>query len=273
MRTLCSAETLPSRPARAAEGLCRTFWEKRQRFAERLGPAGSPERARTLADLLDLAVLWTQLRLRLAGADGPAVLRDALEVLDQAEQLSGPSCVLQQERRRCAQALGRADLAEDAKRRLAALAPATAWEHLALGRALFQAGDLDRAETHFDRAVQLQPDLLWAHFYQGKCAFQGGRYENARCAFHACVALAKDRAWCWCNRGLALAKLDRPELALEDYNQALRLDPELIEALLNRGLLHSRQGRRDEALADLHRVLQQQPNHAEARRLLAELMP
>jgi tetratricopeptide (TPR) repeat protein len=272
MRILCSAELLPSRQARAAEGLCQTFWQQRQRLAERLGPPGSTEGAQARADLLDLAILWRQLRYRLAGSDRPAVLRETLEVLGQAEQLGGPSCVLQQERLSCARLLGLADLAGEAERRLAALKPTTAWEYLALGRALFPT-DLDRAEAHLSQALQLQPGLLWAQFYQGKCAFQRGRFEDALPAFHACVALAPDQAWCYCNRGLVLDRLGKPENARADYDQALRLQPDLTEAALNRGLLHYRQGRLPEALADLQRVLQQQPDHVEARRLLAEIRP
>jgi hypothetical protein len=51
-------------------------------------------------DLLDLAILWTGLRVRLAaGHQAGAARREALKVLAEAEATFGPSCVLDHEQR------------------------------------------------------------------------------------------------------------------------------------------------------------------------------
>jgi tetratricopeptide (TPR) repeat protein len=191
-------------------------------------------------DLLDLAILWTGLRVRLAaGHEVHAARREALEVLAEAEATFGPSCVLDHERQAHAAALGLADVAGAAGRRATEPAPRTAWEHYALGRALLRAGDLARADAHFEQALGQQPQGLWPHFYKGQCAYRRQDYQDAAAAFTACVALAPDRAWCYYNRGLAYQALGRCGRALRDYDRALQLDPTLAEAAQNRGMLES----------------------------------
>jgi tetratricopeptide (TPR) repeat protein len=294
VRPLYGADHLPAAQARAAAEQCRRFWRQREQITRRLG--AEDEAVRT--DLLDLAILGAHLDVRLAPGRGEQARRDALRVLSEAEELFGPSCVLYQERRAHALALGRP---------AAALAPGSAWEHYALGRACWQAGEVSRALDHMERALELQPRALWPNFYKGRCAHRLGRHDDAVVAFSVCVALAPDSAWCLANRALAHAELGRPERALRDYDRALRLDPTLAGAALGRGVLHYRARRYGEALADLERArangldgaplhynlalvhlarqdrraarrslrqaLLQDPQHAQARRLLALLVP
>jgi serine/threonine protein kinase/tetratricopeptide (TPR) repeat protein len=255
VRALGEAGALAPGDARALEALCGQFWGRRGLIARRLGGQAPPERDQQVrADLLDLAVLWTGLRVRQAGW-GAAARREALEVLDQAEALLGPSGALYRERQAQAAALGLAEVAREAGRQAAAHLARTAWDHLALGRACYRSGNLAGAEAHFDRALDLQPQNLWAHCYKGRCAHQSGRHADAVSAFTACVALAPERAWCFHNRGLAHEGLGQFDRALRDYDHALRLDPALAAAALNRGVLHYRAGRYPEALADLRRAL------------------
>jgi tetratricopeptide (TPR) repeat protein len=251
IRALCGAAVLPRDEGVALEAHCRKFWDQRDLIRERLGglPGGAGRRVQ--ADLLDLAVLWATLRVRLAaGPEVAAARREALEVLEQAEALYGPSCVLAEERRCHARGLG---LAEAARAELPA--PRTAWEHYALGRVLLREGLLERADAHLERAIDLQPQGLWPQFYKGQCAYRRNRHAEAVLAFTACVALAPERGWCFYNRGLAYEALGEAGRALRDYDRALRLDPALAAAALNRGMLHYRAGRHAEALADLQRAL------------------
>jgi serine/threonine protein kinase/Flp pilus assembly protein TadD len=250
VRDLYGAGGHPAGGLRAVEPRCRSFWEKRELIARQLGalPAAEVEQVRN--DLLDLTILWTDLRVRLAGKGGVnAARKEALEVLARAEDLFGPSCVLYCERRAHAAALGLAPPRQDRA------APRTAWEYYALGRAQLRAGDLEGAAAHFDRALALRPQSFWPNFYQGKCAYQRGRHEDAVLAFTACAALAPGKAWCYYDRGLAYEALGRANRALRDYDQALRLDPTLAAALVNRGMLHCRAKRFANALDDLRRAL------------------
>src|SRR5262249_6932676 len=103
---------------------------------------------RLRADLLELGVFGARLRVRLAAPDDlDRQRRAALLVLDQAVTQFGPRPVLERERQSYAEALGLSDLARAAADRLAALKTSAAldspWEHYALGRSLFDAGDLE----------------------------------------------------------------------------------------------------------------------------------
>jgi serine/threonine protein kinase/Flp pilus assembly protein TadD len=257
IRALSGSDPLPPAQARTAADQCRTFWERRDQIAELLGaqPSADPEQ-QTRDDMLDLAILSTDLRVNLAPpGEVPAAHREALEVLAQAEALFGPSRIVCEERREHASALGLTQLAEEAARQGVTLPPRTAWEHYALGRSLLRAGDPAAAASWFDRAVELEPQGVWPNFYKGTCAYRLGRYPDAVSAFTACVALAPRSAWCYYNRGLAYTGLGRPDDALRDYDRALQLDPALAAAALNRGMLHYQARRYPEALADLESAL------------------
>jgi serine/threonine protein kinase len=225
LRPLYGADVLPAE-AGAVAGHCRELWDRREEIARRLGEQAPPGLGQqTRADLLDLAVLWANLRVRAAApGETDAARREALETLAQAEALFGPSCVLYRERRAHALGLGRAEEAEEAARQAEALTPRGAWEHYALGRAYLHDGDLRRAAELFDRALQLEPQGLWPNFYKGLCAHRMRRYPEALAAFSACVALAPQSAACYYNRAVAYEALGCPEHAAQDYETARRMD-------------------------------------------------
>jgi tetratricopeptide (TPR) repeat protein len=251
VRSLYGANVEPTAEGRALENHCRAFWQRRELIAQRLVAPSTPEAEQLQTDLLDLVILWSDLRVHLAGnSEANAVRKEALTVLGQAETMFGPSCVLECERRALAATLGLTPRSPGA-----APPPRTAWEHYAVGRAYFRAGDLEAADAQFDQALALEPQALWPNFYKGKCAYQRGRYEDAVLAFTACVVLAPERAWCVYNRALSYEGMGRPDQALRDYDQALRLDPALAPAALNRAMLHCRARRYTDALDDLQRAL------------------
>jgi tetratricopeptide (TPR) repeat protein len=234
VRPLYTVDRVPREQARSVEALCRDFWQARGPIGEHLRHQASPElEEQVRTDLLDLAVLWADLHVRLAPSDQEGVAREAaLAVLAEAEGRFGPSCVLYQERGRHARALGRAEEARAAERDGAARPPRSAWEHHALGRAYLQAGDLHRAAEQIDRSLELRPDNLWPNFDRGHCAFRLGQYEDAVTSFSICTALAPRSAWCYYSRGLAYAKLGRPERARRDSDRARALDPGFAAAAL-----------------------------------------
>jgi tetratricopeptide (TPR) repeat protein len=258
IRFLYGVESLPSPRLHLLEAQCRDLWDRREEIAGRLQSDFDLQGTlQVQADLIDLAILWTDLHVRLAPAkEIPAARQQALHVLDRAEALFGPSPVLVRERQFHAEALGLAEIAAAMERRAATLPPRTAWEHYALGRSLLRRGRLEEADGYFLRALDLQPGGLWPNFYRGLCAHRRGRYPEAVMAFSACVTLAPDSAGVLFNRAVALGALGANEQALRDYDRALRLDSTLAPAALNRGLLHFRERRYAEAVADLERALE-----------------
>jgi serine/threonine protein kinase/Tfp pilus assembly protein PilF len=250
LRPLHGMEPLPARQARAVLERCQQLWQDRGRLRR-----GFEEHRDTVlreqlrADLLDLAIVWAHLRGQVAEH------RAALEILRQAEEEFGPSHVLFQERRAHALALGRKDTADEAARAAAALPPSTAWEHFALGRALYRAGDWRRALREVDLALQMQPGALWPTFYRGCCAFRLRQYEEAIVAFSVCQALAGDQACLFCNRGLAYLEMGRLDRARADLDRALTLEPNQASAALGRGIVNYRDERFRESRADLEHTL------------------
>jgi tetratricopeptide (TPR) repeat protein len=198
-------------------------------------------------DLLDVAVLWSDCRVRLAApAEADDARRQALRTLAEAEALLGPSPVLRRERR----TLGGDGPATDDEP-----PPRTAWEHYTLGRWLLRSGDFDGAAAAFDRAVELRPQDFWPWFGKGVCAHRRQRYDEAVTAFSVCVALAPDSAACYHNRALALAAHGDVAAALRDCDRALKLDPGLAAAALNRGALRLQQRQFADAEADFRLAL------------------
>jgi serine/threonine protein kinase len=236
LRGLLGAENLSAEDARAVMRLCRGLWTRRGQLVEQLGPDLPLALQRQIrADLLELAVLWSDLRVRLAPAEkATAVRQRALAVLSEAEEAFGPSAVLYRERRLHAEALGLAEEARAAEAGAARLPPRTAWEHYALGCSYLRSGELPRAAEDLKRAVDLEPQGLWANFARGRCAYLLGRHEEAVEAFAACVALAPDRAACFYNRALACEALGRRAQALADFERALEIDPGLAPAAQGR---------------------------------------
>jgi serine/threonine protein kinase len=218
----------PSTPgaARKLENRLAEFWRARNQIDRQLADEGdAAARDRLRADLLDLAILWADLRVELAEeAARPAAHREALRTLARAEADWGPSPVLSQERRFHAEAIGQSEGAEP---QAGGLVPRTAWEYYALGRGRLRHGDLEQAAVSLDRAVALQPGSLWAQFYRGRCALLHHRYAEAVDAFGACIALAPE-AVCYYSRSLAYAGLGDRERARLDLERARALDPSLV---------------------------------------------
>lgn len=222
------------------------FWEKRSEVVQRLSGTGDAVRA----DMLDLAVLASGLRTRVApGAGQAGARRQALHTLDEAEALFGSGPVLVAERRRHAAALGLADDGHAATSR----PPQTVWEHYALGRSLLDSGRLKEADDEFRAALDLEGGL-WPNFYSGICAVRRNKPVQALASFHACVTMAPVGA-CYYHRALAHAALGQDDEARHDYDRALERDPDLAAAALNRGILQLKYGRVDLAEADMVRAL------------------
>ena len=232
---------------------CGELWERRAQLAGRDAPAVDRDQVQT--DLLDLAVLWADLQVRGAGKENVAGARQrGLLILEEAEDLFGPSAVLYHERQALATALGNTAVAQMAAQRLAALPPRTAWEHYTVGRFLLADGRLAGAAAEFDLALALQPENLWSNFYKAICAHRLHHYDEALVAASTCVALAPQSAPCYHNRALAHQALGHLPQARRDYDRALQLDSSLAVGYLNRGLLSYREKAFDRAIADLQRA-------------------
>lgn len=243
LRTLYGFEPLPRRETGQFLARCREMWAHRQELVQFSADSGTlRERNGLLNDVVELAVLWTDLRLRISkSGERDAAQAEIVAVLDEAESLAGPSAVIAFERA----SLRGESAGFDVDRTLASLlsqdTERSGWEAYALGLALLNHDRLPEARQCLARAVQFQPGSLWTQSYYGRCQFQLKDYSEAVRAFSACIALAPGLAGAYYNRAVVCEALEEWEHALIDYNRALALDPNFAQAALNRGMLHYRQ--------------------------------
>ena len=223
LRLLYGAPIEPGPTLQSLERRLQTTWDSRLDVIRRLeGPGGALSSDR-LSDVLDLGILLADLHVRVAKSeDQAAARREALLILNQAEDLFGSSPVLTHERHAYERALG---LPVHETSRNGDRVPRTAWESYALGRSLMADGDLEAAGRAFDRAIELRPQDIATQFSRGLCAYRRGLYQEALRAFDVCAALAPETAACYYNRGLTHAALGQLDLSRRDIERARRLAP------------------------------------------------
>jgi serine/threonine protein kinase/Tfp pilus assembly protein PilF len=238
---------------------CSKVWQARTQILQSGSPAMTPDIERDLRnDLLDLALLWADLKVRLAPASQlDQARRDAVRLLEEAEGLCESSPVLDQVRQHYKSALdaGGTNSIPRVADGSHSISPQTVWEHYAVGRSLFRTAKIAEAQTEFQRAIDLKPNAFWPNFYQMLCAYRLQHFDEALNSACICVALDPTRAECFYNRGLARQALGHSELALNDFDKTLELEPTLAVAALHRGMLRGELRRFDEATRDLTAAL------------------
>jgi eukaryotic-like serine/threonine-protein kinase len=238
--------------------VCRTLWERRDQLLTADGPSlGPASEQRIRTDLLELASIWADLRVRLAPPQEQAeASREALRLLDEAEASCGPGFALDTRREQIAGTAGRESHA-----------PKSAWEHYEMGRYRLRDGQFERAAIEFRRTLDQRPQDFWSNFYHGLCSFRLQRFEEAAADFQACVALAPEAAICHYNRALTYDALGRVEESRRSYTTAIELDPDLAAAWLNRGILSYKAKQYIDAIADFECGLDARPDRPTGGRL------
>ena len=200
---------------------CRALWGRRQVLIQHGASQASPALE---SDLKDIVVFVAMISAREAaeGSDAGAGLRNAIQILDEAESTFGPSAVLEHEQRKWRQALG----LPNQESRTPQPVPLSVWEHRALGCAYLEAGDLDSAAEALASARALEPGDFWANYYYGLCAYRLDRFGEAVAAFSVCIGANPNFADCFYNRGLSYLALDQRQNAARDLDRAIALDPD-----------------------------------------------
>lgn len=273
LRAAVVADRLSAAQVAALAGKCRELWDQRDAI---LADAEADD-GRTRQDVIDLAVIWSELWLRqTTEAELQGVRRTLLGILNEAEERCGASALLDALRTRRQRALGEEATTADPPRAL----KLAAWEHVAFARQQLQQPDEARSAAamaaslalvtptervvlgarpsaaaligwHLEQALAQEPDHYWAHFYQGIAAYRERRFNDAAIAFRVVVALRPRHPGGYHNRALAAAGAGDLKQALADYAKALELDPGFHAALWNRALVHVEMRNYDAALADL----------------------
>lgn len=264
LRFIDSVEEVPRERLQQLAAGCGRIWEARERIIRRDGlPTSTEASAQLDADLLELAVLWARLKVRLMSEPEKLPAQsEALGVLEEARSLWGDSLTLCLAREELGPPTGRASAASGA-------VPSTLWEHYVLARHRYRAGQMEEAQAGFERAVQLEPGAFWPNWYLTLTRYRQGQFALALQSACVCVALEPNSAECFHNRALCHTALEEHEAALDDFAAAIGLDPNLAASWLHRAVVLIRQERHDDALVDLNRALTLGANPAETRYQIA----
>jgi tetratricopeptide (TPR) repeat protein len=247
-------------------------WSQRHVLASSSEPLDVSTEQGVRDDLLDLVLLWSELRVRQAAVLGVAGRPERAEAVRQAhwaaqrclveaEEILGPRLVLARAQEEHARQAGLRDEARRAHGRVASLRPLTLAEQCAWARALLGSGDLAGASREFAQLCRQHPHAFWPNVYLGICLHRQGHQEEAVKAFSTCITQsssgrqARAVAELYLFRALAQAALGKEQEALQDLGQAERLRPDLAATFLHRGILHARANRPVEALRDLAQAL------------------
>jgi tetratricopeptide (TPR) repeat protein len=259
LRFIDSVDDAPRERLRQLATGCGRIWEARERIVQSDALRNLTQESQQLdADLIDLAVLWARLKVRLASAQNQEIAHaEALEVLEEAKHLWGDRLTLRLAREELQPGtVGMGAAAETS--------PRTPWEHYALARHWYRAGKLSKAQAGFERALKLEPGAFWSNWYLTLTCYRQKRFVEALQSACVCVALEPHSAECFHNRALCHAALQEHQAALDDFDTATKLDPSLAPSLLHRGMILVQLERHDEALVDLNRALALGSNPAEA---------
>jgi eukaryotic-like serine/threonine-protein kinase len=251
LRFVDSLDHAPLARLRELEAGCSRLWDARAKLILAAPESATLRGSIQAADLVDLAALWAELKVRLAPRERLAsARREALAILDQAEALCGNSLDIDLARLECA------DPAERGAASAQSLPAAkTAREHHVVGRYLFRGGNYEQAAVEFARAVELEPDAFWPNFYGTLCAYRRERFDEALNGAFVCVALAPNRPECFYNRALCQQAVKHDAQAIGDFTRALALDPQFGLASLGRGILRAQDGDGEAAIADFSAAL------------------
>jgi len=252
-------DSLTSREQAALATQCRRVWDAREDVLAFRDIEANPEWQNAIqADLLDVALLSTNLRVRLAtGESVVAAHEEALTTLQQIETLYGPSLAVALERQQHEKALQKpvTPIPTDLK-------PRSAWDYYLFGRTLLIAArakeDYTEAARLLTQASKMNRKETIFMFTAGRAALSDGNYGQAEKLFSTCIALAdKNLDVCYYNHGLALFHQNvKATEALMNFDAAIGLNDRFAAAWLNRGLVHHQRGNSKDAISDLIKALE-----------------
>jgi Tfp pilus assembly protein PilF len=141
-----------------------------------------------------------------------------------------------------------------------------------LGNALMAAARPAEAAGHYEAALRLNPNLAQTQYSLGNALERmPGRLDEAIAHYEAAVRLKPDLLGAGNSLGNALSAANRVPEAIAQFEQMLRRWPAEAPLHFNLALVLLKAGRTQEAADQLRIVLQLQPDHAQARKLLADL--
>jgi tetratricopeptide (TPR) repeat protein len=169
-------------------------------------------------------------------------------------QESIPRAILEQ-RADLLLAAGDAERAEQVRREVRELDPASSRDRYLLGYWQHHQGRLRAAVRELQLATDEDPTQFSTWFVLGNTYLALGQAEAAARCFTAAIALRPHFAPARLNRGMAFTRLRLYREAEADLTEAAKSEKTRVEALIQRGGVAQAQGRIDDAIADYSEAL------------------
>jgi tetratricopeptide (TPR) repeat protein len=131
-----------------------------------------------------------------------------------------------------------------------------------LGKAVKQAGDLDKAFVLYSQAIRLAPDYATAHWNMGNTLFQLDKMPQAVHHFQKVLSLDPSYPLGHYNLANALFRAGRPEEAVGHYREAVRINPNYAPAHGNLAGVLLSQGKAEEAAEHYRQAVRLAPHLA-----------
>ena len=129
--------------------------------------------------------------------------------------------------------------------------------HNNLGKAQYEAGELDSARVHYRQAVALKPFYPEAWGNLGLVLYHLGDRDGAIRAYERAVAQDFRLAATWYNLGLALHQQGDLQRAVQAYGRAVEFKPDDVEVWYNMGMAQQQAGdwqQTSESFAEVNRI-------------------
>ncbi len=162
--------------------------------------------------------------------------------------------------------------AEEAYRKIVAIAPGWAEAHSNLGNILKEQGKLTEAADCYERALELKPDYAEIQYNLANVLKDQGKLEEALARYEKALELKPDYCEALNNLGVVLQLQNRLDEAVAQFERALALQPDHAEAHNNLGTALQEQDKLNEAMDRYKQVLALKPDSAVAHNNLGTVL-
>jgi tetratricopeptide (TPR) repeat protein len=145
----------------------------------------------------------------------------------------------------------RAELQQQAKKRMVEVGDGSAELHLFIGKAYLQHADIERAIGELETAAKLDHKLPFVHYFLGVAYRKRRDADRARAEFQQDMKLEPDVPFNYDQLGAVSAELQEYDNAARFYKEALRLDDHLVSSQLGLAKIYKERGQYPEALSAL----------------------
>ena len=194
--------------------------------------------------------------------------REVLQLLDNADQIAGPSAKRATLRGLVAVVENRMDLAEPNFRKAIRLDPNHAFAHYYLGRLLYTENHFSEAIEESKAAIALAPDFVRAYENLGLCYQGQGHFAEAKKWYLEAIQREKTGGqpseWPFLDLATLLIQNNQTAAADPYLLKALELNPNNPEAHFQKAIVLERKGDLQGALKELQRTASLNPKEAEA---------